>query len=182
VPKYHGLSPKESLFIAHYLQSFNAAAAARAAGYSPRTAKEIGCQTLTKLHVKEAIRQAMERNRITPDRVLAEIATLAFSDVRKFYNPDGTLKPLTDLDDDTAAALASIECAEISGLDGPEGVRKTMRLWDKTKNLETLARHFTLLTDKRANGMPKTLGERLDQRTREANARLVKIRRGESTP
>ena len=43
---------------------------------------------------------------LTPERLMAQIALVAFADVRRLFNPDGTLKPICELDDDTAAALS----------------------------------------------------------------------------
>ena len=39
------------------------------------------------------------------DRVLTEYAKLAFLDIRKAFDEDGNLKPIHELDDDTAAAI-----------------------------------------------------------------------------
>lgn len=43
---------------------------------------------------------------ITLERTLREIAKGAFHDPRKFFDDSGALKPVTELDDDTAAAIA----------------------------------------------------------------------------
>ena len=61
---------------------------------------------------------------ITADRVLKEIARPAFLDIRKAFNADGSLKPIHDLDDDTAAAIAGLEVSEIRGEDGVSTVLK----------------------------------------------------------
>tara|TARA_Y200000002_G_C22384265_1_gene538621 strand:- start:27 stop:458 length:432 start_codon:yes stop_codon:yes gene_type:complete len=49
------LTTKEQLFVMEYLACNNGAEAARRAGYSERTAKEIAYENLTKLHIKDAI-------------------------------------------------------------------------------------------------------------------------------
>lgn len=61
------LSVKQKRFIDEYLIDLNATQAAIRAGYSPKSAKEIGCENLTKPNIKAAIDKAMvERSKITP--------------------------------------------------------------------------------------------------------------------
>jgi len=70
------LTAKQQRFVEEYLIDLNATQAAIRAGYSPESAKEIGCENLTKPNIKAAIDKAMaERSRrtgITQDRVLRE--------------------------------------------------------------------------------------------------------------
>ncbi len=49
------LTTKEQLFVMEYLACNNGAEAARRAGYSEHTAKEIAYENLTKPHIKDAI-------------------------------------------------------------------------------------------------------------------------------
>ena len=49
------LTPKQSRFIDEYLIDLNATQAAIRAGYSEHTAKEMGCENLTKPNIKNAI-------------------------------------------------------------------------------------------------------------------------------
>lgn len=51
------MTPKQQRFVEEYCVDLNAAAAARRAGYSEATAKEIGCENLTKPHIIAAIEQ-----------------------------------------------------------------------------------------------------------------------------
>jgi len=60
------LTAKQKRFIEEYLIDMNATQAAIRAGYSPDSAKEIGCENLTKPNIKAAIDKAMaERSRRT---------------------------------------------------------------------------------------------------------------------
>lgn len=54
------LTAKQSLFVKYYLVSLNATDAAIKAGYSEKTAKEMGYENLTKPHISEAIKKAMD--------------------------------------------------------------------------------------------------------------------------
>ncbi|WP_454917104.1 terminase small subunit [Xanthobacter sediminis] len=147
------MTPKRDLFVVEYLKDLNASAAAERAGYSWHTAGKIGHELLKIPEIAAAIQCAMderaEREKITADRVLREAAAVALFDPRKLFNPDGTMKPLNELDDATAAAIAGIEVVEIADGDGqPIGRVKKVRLADKLGALTLLARHLGMLNDK----------------------------------
>lgn len=82
-----GLTPKQQRFVDEYMVDLNATQAAIRAGYSAHTAGEQGCQLLAKLNIQAAISIArkaqQERTGITADRVLTEIALVAFADARE---------------------------------------------------------------------------------------------------
>jgi phage terminase small subunit len=95
--------------------------------------------------------QAEQRTRLeaTADRVIEELARIAFADIRACYRPDGTLKPIHEWDDATAAAIAALETVETAGKDGaPALVTFKVTRQRKDKALELLCRHLGLLNDK----------------------------------
>lgn len=145
---------KRAAFVAEYLVDLNATQAAIRAGYSERTAKQQGARLLTKGDVQAELQAAMkaraERTEVTQDRVLKELARLAFFDMRKLYGEDGSLKRPQDWDDDTAAVLAGIEVVELAGEQGalPQFVKKA-KVWDKAAALSLCMRHLGMLVDKR---------------------------------
>lgn len=106
------LTPKQAAFVREYLIDLNATQAAIRAGYSQKNADKIGPELLGKTRIKAEIQTVMderaERLEITADRVLKEIAKLAFYDPRKLLKPDGTPRSIHELDDNTAAAVAGI--------------------------------------------------------------------------
>lgn len=150
--KVQELTPKQDRFVQEYLIDLNATQAAIRAGYSARTAEWQGPQLLGKPHVAKAIQASMRRREarteITQDRVLKEVARLAFLDIRKAFDADGNLKPLHELDDDTAAAIAGMDVTEMKGMDGSLSVLKKVKLSDKKGALELLMRHMGMLNDK----------------------------------
>lgn len=107
------MTPKQVAFVKQYLIDHNATQAAIRAGYSQKTAASIGEENLRKPEIRAAIDLAMSdvagRLGISAERVLRERARLAFSDPRKTMHPDGRMKRPHELDDDTAAAIASFE-------------------------------------------------------------------------
>jgi phage terminase small subunit len=151
------LNDKHKRFSLEYLKDLNATEAAIRAGYSKKTAHSQGCRLLKNAEVKRFIaakgQTKFEKLDISVDRVLNEIARLAFLDPRKFYDEAGNLKAITELDDDTAAALAGMEVEEAyehfgKGQAKPKGLLKKIKFADKSKNLELLGRYHKLFTDK----------------------------------
>jgi phage terminase small subunit len=149
------LNEKQKRFYEEYLVDFNATKAAQRAGYSKKTAYSQAHDLLKKpegqkyLQVKgKRLAQKLE---ISQERTMQEIARIAFSDLRKAFNEDGSLKQLSELDDDTAAVLASIEVDEIFGIVKTQkvaiGQTKKIKVWDKTKALEMLAKHYKIFED-----------------------------------
>ena len=141
------LSEKQKRFIEEYLVDLNAAQAAIRAGYSPKTAKEIGCENLTKPNISSAIAEAMaeraKRTEIDQDRVVLEIARLAFSDVRKLF--DGTrLKRMDEIDDATAAAISSVKVSTRQVGEGEVEHIAEIKFWPKTTALEQAGKHIGL--------------------------------------
>ena len=112
------LTPKQERFVTEYLVDLNATQAAVRAGYSAKTAHAIGPKLTTKPSIQAAIETAKAerstRVHITQDRVLQELARIAFADPRKFYRDDGSMKQPHELDEDTAATLASVDVVEIT--------------------------------------------------------------------
>lgn len=146
------LTPKQQRFVEEYLVDLNATQAAIRAGYSERTANEQAARLLVKVGIQEAIqagRQAQQRRtQITADATLREIARVAFSDIRKLFRPDGTLKLPHELDDETAAFVASIETDEsVIQIDESSKITtltRKVKLWNKLDALGKLVKHLGL--------------------------------------
>src|SRR5213592_2400199 len=79
------LTSRQRLFVQAYLVDFNAAEAARQAGYSAKTAVMQGSRLYRNVHVRAAITAAMaaraQRLGVKADRVVLEAARLAFADL-----------------------------------------------------------------------------------------------------
>lgn len=150
---------KHTRFVAEYLVDLNATQAAIRAGYSPKTAEQQGPRLLGNAGVAQAIAvgqaKRLARLEITQDRVLQEIASLAFSDVRQWFDETGRLKPIHELPERVAAALGSVEIqrekttrksTEDEEVVVEECVVK-LKAWDKPRALEMLAKHFGLVKE-----------------------------------
>lgn len=65
------LNRKQQVFVAEYLKTWNAAESARRAGYSEKTAREIGYDLLTKPHIKAEIDTRLAEIHMSVDEALA---------------------------------------------------------------------------------------------------------------
>jgi phage terminase small subunit len=147
------LNPRQARFVAEYLIDLNAGAAAIRAGYSPHTAETCGPRLLRNAQIAAAVAEGKAKQLksadLTASRVLEEIRRLALSDVRGLFDEQGNLKPVHTLTDEQAAAIGGIEVKQQRSADGErmDSIVK-VKVWDKSKNLEMLAKHFALLTEK----------------------------------
>ena len=152
---YNSLSQPLSLlqqrFCDEYLIDLNATQAAIRAGYTEKSAAKGGL--LTNPRVQQHIRQRQYELRqtlhIDQETVLQELAAIAFADPAYFYNLDGTLKPVTDLDPNIRAAMAGIDIKNQYTQNESKGVKKVrenihIRLHSKIAALDKLMRHLGL--------------------------------------
>lgn len=147
------LTPKQAEFVRQYLVDLNATQAAIRAGYSEKTAYSTGQRMLKNVEVQNAIAQAQvqrtKRTEITADRVVAELAKIAFADPRELmeWGPEGVkLKDSADLTEGQAASVA-----EVSETTTKDGGSLRLKKHDKVKALELLGRHLGMFTDKVKN-------------------------------
>ncbi len=147
------LNPKQQRFVAEYLIDLNATQAAIRAGYSEDTAMSIGSENLSKPEIAIAVAEGkavqLQSAGLSAARVLEELRRLAFNDMRGFYDANGNLKPIHDLNEEQGASLAGMEVI-IKNAKAGDGVTDEIhkfKVWDKTRALEMLAKHFKLLTD-----------------------------------
>ena len=164
------LEPRERMFVGFYLESLKTNDAALKAGYSKHTAATTASLWVSdpkvKPHVYKAVQEAMKkrehRTEVTQDRVLLELARIGFASGKKIVDKKDSIKSLHDMDDDTAAAIASIEIEEIFAGSGSErrrvGHKKKVRFWNKNDALNTMAKHLGMLMEKMEltgkNGQP----------------------------
>jgi phage terminase small subunit len=148
------MTPKQERFVAEYLIDGNATQAAIRSGYSAKTAQEQGSRLLSNAMVKAAIdagqTKLLEKLDITAERVLREMGRLAFSDVSRLFNANGSLKPLHELTPDDSACIAGLEVIikNAEAGDGHTDKVHKIKVWDKSKNLEMLGKHFGLFVEK----------------------------------
>lgn len=75
------LTNKQRLFIDYYLQSFNASDAARKAGYSEKTARQIGQENLSKPDIQGEIQSRLSEVHMSAEEALKLLADIARGDM-----------------------------------------------------------------------------------------------------
>lgn len=90
-----------------------------------------------------------EKLDISAEKVLAALAKIGFSDIRKLFTDDGTLKGINELDDETAGAIAGIEHEKLfehfgKGQAKHTGTTVKVKMADKLRALELLGKWHKL--------------------------------------
>ena len=157
------LNPRQAVFCAEYITDFNATQAAIRAGYASKYAARVAYKMLLQPHIQEAVHREItaraKRTHITQDRVLRELAAVAFFDPRKLFAPDGSPLPINELDDATAAALGGLDVQEVFEGTGENrvfvGYIKKYKVTDKNTALGNAMKHLGMLKESLALSGPE---------------------------
>lgn len=145
------------MFAREYVIDLNGTRAAIAAGYSEKTARAAASRLLTKHNVQGLVEklttERAKRLEITADRVLSELAKMAFANMHDYVSvQDGdAYVDLSKLTRDQAAAIQEITVEEYTEGRGEEkrDIKRTrFKLADKRGSLELLGKHLKLFTEK----------------------------------
>ena len=140
------MTKKQKRFVEEYLIDLNATQAAIRAGYSPHTAKDIGCENLAKPNIAAAISQAMadrsKRTGVNQDRVVQELAKIAFAKITDIVDPD-TARIKADASEDDLACIQSIKIKP-----NEFGTEREVRMYDKRGALVDLGKHLGMFKDR----------------------------------
>ena len=124
------LTPKQKAFADYYIELGNATEAAIRAGYSKKTAKEVGYENLTKPHIKSYIDEKMQE--IESDRIAKAEEVLAFLSA--------------SLRGEVWEEVVSTE--SIEGMIKPVILKKQLSAKDRIKAAELLGKRYALFTEK----------------------------------
>ncbi|WP_163384123.1 terminase small subunit [Cyclobacterium jeungdonense] len=135
------LTTKELHFAEHYLgeAKMNATEAAKLAGYSEHSARQQGHENLTKPYIKKYIQakgsKILQNIGVTQEKVLTEIANIAFSNITEFFNDDWSLKSLSQVDPNTTSSIKSLKKTESGfAIHSHDKLKALMMLWELVKN------------------------------------------------
>jgi len=141
------MNGKQERFCQEYAISSNGYSAALAAGYSKGSARQQASRLLTKDDIKariaELLQESAARSAINLDKVMAELALIAFSSIGDFTSwTESTVKlnPSEKLTEEQKKVVESI--AETSGKDGNPQLR--IKLHSKLRALEGLLKVFEI--------------------------------------
>lgn len=150
--KGNGMTKKQKRFVEEYLIDLNATQAAIRAGYSHDTAGSIGQENLTKPEIARAVSIAMaersKRTGVNADRVVTELARIAFVNPRNVIDDrDASIR--SDASEDDLAAVQSVK-VKIMDTDKGSSEEREVKLNDKIRALELLGKHLGMW-DERLN-------------------------------
>lgn len=143
------LTDKQQRFVDEYLIDLNATQAAIRAGYSAKTADQQGSRMLANVKVKQAVAekqaQRSKRTGVNQDRVVLELAKVAFAKITDIVDSNGRIKEDASPDD-----LACIESIKYKESDNEYGgsVEREVKIASKLKALELLGKHLGMWSDK----------------------------------
>ncbi|MBF0588676.1 MAG: terminase small subunit [Magnetococcales bacterium] len=148
----YGLTPKQRRFCDFYLADPERNATQAYMKAFPRSSKKsagvTASQTLdlpnVAAYIAQAVKKSAKRAEADSDRVIKEMACVALSDIRKLFDADGRLLPLHKMDEDTTAAIQSMDVA--IGDDGCQVLK--VKFWPKGQALEQLGKVHGLFTEK----------------------------------
>lgn len=141
------LTEKQRRFCKEYIFDFNGSRAARDAGYSEDSAKEIASENLTKPNIKAYIKELQsnmeETSGITRLRVLREHEKLAFTSIAHLHETWIERKEFDKLTDDQKSCIAEIQTQirQVMYGDMPCEVEFIkVKLYDKQKALDSISK------------------------------------------
>ena len=144
------LTDKQQRFCEEYLIDLNATQAAIRAGYKRSEYTDTNAnKILENTRVAEEIEKRMaERSRrtgINQDRVILELARIAFVNPQNVIDPDDASVRADATEDD----LACIQSVKVKTMDSEKGssTEREVRLADKMRALELLGKHLGMFKD-----------------------------------
>ena len=143
------LTPKQKIFADEYLIDLNATRAYKVAYPRVRneeTAAAAGARLLRNVkvaaYISERMQERQKRTEVTQDRVIEELAAIAFAKATDFVQISHGNVILTD-----TSKLSENQIKAIAGIkEGKNGIE--LKLNDKEKALELLGRHLGMFKDK----------------------------------
>ena len=160
------MTERQKRFCNEYLIDLNVTQAAIRAGYTPKYANKKAYELLDKLEIKEYLDKKMkdreQRTEITQDKVVNELAAIAFSNASDFFkvvdktvtvggsivlDDEGNPRTYKDVEFVNTDKLSEANKKVISSIkQGSNGLE--IKLNDKLKALELLGKHLGMFRDK----------------------------------
>jgi phage terminase small subunit len=141
------MTEKQRLYCDNLLILNNSVEAARRAGYSEQSALKASHNWIRETreaslypemfdYVQKRREKLSKSYEVTQDRLVAELAKIAFTDVKDLYNEDGSLLDIKDLPAAAAGAIGGIEYQKLPGK--KQGVLHKIKQLNKIDAIKTL--------------------------------------------
>ncbi len=140
------LTPRQERFVEEYLVDLNATQAAIRAGYTKRHADVVGSRLLGKVRIQETLtrrrRELATAHDVTPERVIGEMARLAFADLGEFVRIENGKMIVQDFTQADGTKLDTRCLAEVSETITEHGGTLKVKLHNKREALRDLGEHL----------------------------------------
>lgn len=135
------LNRKQQRFCEEYVIDWNATRAAISAGYSPKSAKQIAAENLSKPYLREYIdeiqKDLSKLSGVTALRNVLELKKIAYASISQFKNDWMTEKEFDSLSEDQLACISDIQY-QIRTIEKTTETVVKFKLHDKQKAIEIL--------------------------------------------
>jgi phage terminase small subunit len=140
--KKASLTRQNKAFCDHYVGScnFNGGAAAIAAGYSEKSAKQIACLLLKKEEVKQYILEQLDVGPLQVNTRIAAIALTTFGDIAEWDRHGVRIKSKSEISAFHKMAIKSIQSTHTIKEDGTEEYHTKVELYDCWPALQKLSK------------------------------------------
>jgi len=174
---------RRKVFVEAYITNGgNATDAAKTAGFSHKTAGSQGQRLLKDVEIQATIsmraKDTAKKYELSTEMVVRSIVQEIHFDPAKLYNEDGTLKNITELDEDVRMALTSVEFEQIGSPDAPIYVRK-IKWAGKHQAREQAMKHLGMFeNDNKQRGLgmlselPRDMLKSIVEKLQQSNGKL----------
>jgi len=154
---------EDHIFVAAFVEAYARCGYDGAKAYQslrPGISTNVAAAAATRLFKHPAVKAVLAKSRkklmkkfeISEERVLQEMACIAFLDIADLFNDDGSLKPISEIPEETRRALAGLEISELFDGVGEDreqvGRLKRLKVESKTKGLEMLGKYLEMFRDR----------------------------------
>lgn len=139
------LNDKQECFCFEYCIDFNATQAAIRAGYSEKTARQIGSKLLTNIDIQNRIKELQadlsKTSGISALKIIQEHANIAFSNASKFRDGWMSMKEFEELSEEDKSCIQEVQTKKTTRIVGDVEFEEDwvkIKLYDKQKSLDSL--------------------------------------------
>lgn len=162
--KLQNLSPRRQKFVLEYAKDFNGAKSAIRSGYSKKTARSQASRLLSDVNVKAAIQELkaeiIEQARVTVDRVIEELAAIAFANITDFIDYSNGVYKIHDINQLNRQQKAGLRLFKVHY--GEKSTSISIATQDKLRALDILGNYLGMFDHNRQTANPRKEEEKKD--------------------
>jgi len=183
MPKTKGdiLTSKQTLFVAHYLTCWNAAEAARRAGYPEKSAREVGYENLTKPHIKALVDAKMAEQVMSANEVLSRLSQIASANLIDILNADDEFDFELARKKGMMHLVKKLKRRQFTDKEGNTTRETEIEVYSALEALDKLGKHYKLFTNTLEITIYDSLARKLGVSSQKARIIAERVAKGEIT-